>query len=547
MSLRASAFEKSGSEHMEQNGLPLYYEGTWKDKPLSARLRSLIIRGPLRLSLTKRRKWLTKVVVAVLALGILMTLVNMYQLQLFQSSARTDYYSRRPVVWISAKRPKAGHLTHVFNVFERIGFDTKIGDNVRDFDVLWAHDYPFGPNISATKGLQRHQRVNHFPGSGFLTNKVNLVTTPSQLTFIPLAFRLPDDKDELIQYAKENPKLMWVQKSSDHRGVRIKSLSEMELDKGGTFIQQYVDRPYLVDGRRFDIGLYTAITSVDPLRAYIYEGDWLIRFCLDKYYPFDQTNRDSYVISDRYLPPWKMESTKRYYEDLGYNRKESLFAYLRHKGEDPLLLHRRLQEAVRTTLLTHEPAMIKATNNFRSTRSFFEMVRFDFILDEDLKVYLMEVNMSPNLSSAHFKANSVLYEQVVFSLLSLVRVAQSVSDDVTKWSPTEKDMQVTGKDIRVYSDKCASEDCKDSCRTLLCRMCKDCTNAEQEVSFQNAYLEHQNRRVWRRLFPAPFQSQDEARAWKHQVDQQFLDDRLANQQMTLWFHGKCLQDATWCM
>ena len=37
-------------------------------------------------------------------------------------------------------------------------------------------------------------------------------------------------------------------------------------------------------------------------------------------------------------------------------------------------------------------------------------VRFDFVIDEDLKVYLMEANMSPNLSSAHFPANARLYE-----------------------------------------------------------------------------------------------------------------------------------------
>ena len=41
------------------------------------------------------------------------------------------------------------------------------------------------------------------------------------------------------------------------------------------------------------------------------------------------------------------------------------------------------------------------------------MVRFDFALDEDLNVYLMEANMSPNLSSNHFAPNKLLYEQVV--------------------------------------------------------------------------------------------------------------------------------------
>jgi len=35
--------------------------------------------------------------------------------------------------------------------------------------------------------------------------------------------------------------------------------------------------------------------------------------------------------------------------------------------------------------------MIKSASNYRSKRNFFEMVRFDFVVDEDLNVYIMEV------------------------------------------------------------------------------------------------------------------------------------------------------------
>jgi hypothetical protein len=35
--------------------------------------------------------------------------------------------------------------------------------------------------------------------------------------------------------------------------------------------------------------------------------------------------------------------------------------------------------------------MIKSASNYRSKRNFFEMVRFDFVIDEDLNVYIMEV------------------------------------------------------------------------------------------------------------------------------------------------------------
>lgn len=51
------------------------------------------------------------------------------------------------------------------------------------------------------------------------------------------------------------------------------------------------------------------------------------------------------------------------------------------------------------------------------------MMRFDFVVDEELNVFLMEANMSPNLSSAHFAKNQLLFEQVIYNLFSLTGIA----------------------------------------------------------------------------------------------------------------------------
>lgn len=70
---------------------------------------------------------------------------------------------------------------------------------------------------------------------------------------------------------------MFVQKSNDHRGIQIEKIQDLNLNKEGIFIQEFVDNPLLVDGHKFDIGVYTIITSVEPLRVYIYNGDILFR------------------------------------------------------------------------------------------------------------------------------------------------------------------------------------------------------------------------------------------------------------------------------
>ena len=78
--------------------------------------------------------------------------------------------------------------------------------------------------------------------------------------------------------AKKFPDSLFVQKSNNHRGIRIQPLTELDLETKGTFVQKFIHKPLLIDGHKFDIGVYTIITSVDPLRAYVYDGDVLFRW-----------------------------------------------------------------------------------------------------------------------------------------------------------------------------------------------------------------------------------------------------------------------------
>lgn len=76
---------------------------------------------------------------------------------------------------------------------------------------------------------------------------------------------------------KKFPHKKFVQKSNDHRGIKIETIETLDLKSNDSFVQEYIDKPFLVDGYKFDIGVYTIITSIDPLRVYIYSGDVLFR------------------------------------------------------------------------------------------------------------------------------------------------------------------------------------------------------------------------------------------------------------------------------
>uniref|UniRef100_A0A914XPX0 Uncharacterized protein n=1 Tax=Plectus sambesii TaxID=2011161 RepID=A0A914XPX0_9BILA len=485
----------------------------------------------------------------ILVVGIIMTVVNVYQLRLMQQEhyQKTHGYAsseavndlgakKRPIVWVKGRNVHSGYLDHVFAVFRRLGY--AVGDENSDWDVLWHHDYPFLQDSlrSMLQNLPAHKKVNHIPGSGFYTSKVNLATS-NVTAGIPPAFELPLRKEEFLAFANSHPEKYWVQKSNRHRGIQIKQIQDLNLEQDNSFVQEYIANPFLIDKRKFDIGIYTVVTSVNPLRVYIYEGDALLRFCPQDYHPFDPNNVDKYVVGDDYTPTWQMPSLSKYFTDLDMNFRESLNSYVRSVGKDPERIWSQIRETIRQVFQAKQKEIQLLIDNYKSQTNFFELSRFDFVLDEELNVYLMEANMSPNLGSGHFPPNKLLYEQVIMNMLSLVGVGTQLHGESLAVRELDVEhMMVSPKDMRVFGDKCISPLCAESCNDLVCRLCRKCLDARLAISIRQAYQEHLNRRNMRRIIPAPVF--EKARPANHPT----TEDRL----MELWFKGKCDQDSSWC-
>ncbi len=172
------------------------------------------------------------------------------------------------------------------------------------------------------------------------------------------------------------------------------------------------------------------------------------------------------------------------------------------------------------------------------------MVRFDFVLDSSLNVYLMEVNMSPNLSTKHFSGNRLLYEQVIYNLLRLVGIGRPGihAPSLLPTTREEYEMQVSDKDISVFPEKCSSHRCSEpeSCEQVDCRLCQHCLSTEQEEFLKLAYLEQLNRHATKRLYPRPTGA-------KISLDNINLKELSVNNAiMHQWYLGKCLIDESWC-
>lgn len=448
----------------------------------------------------------------------------------FSNASRSLTYA------IFGKNVDSGYLRHVIAVFQRLGYErVDVND---DWDVLWAHEYPFRTMYSTLKKLKPHQKVNHFPGSGYITNKLELSTSEFPNTL--RAFKIPQDKEKLLDYARRNINATFVQKDNNHRGITIKHLNDIDLNANGTFVQEFMSKPYLIDGYKFDVGVYTILTSINPLRVYIYYGDVLFRFCPVKYHPFDPKILDKYVVGDDYLPIWKVPSLKILYSERGFSMKDTFDTFLKNQGIDPSIVWNQINEIIQNIYLLKESNLQQSSVHYTSSTNFFEMVRIDFVIDEDLNVYLMEANMSPNLSSAHYPPNQLLYEQVLYNTLALVGVGQRVKSNTLQMRSTaEEEMMVALKNILVFPQLCSNAHCL-SCETTVCNLCKQCLTKQLINHLKLSYNEHVNRLDCRRAYPPSLDS-PLPHATSYMGGQS-----LQNQLLGKWFLGKCQLDRSWC-
>ena len=101
----------------------------------------------------------------------------------------------------------------------------------------------------------------------------------------PETFALPEDREALLAHATENPGAIYIAKperGTGGQGIKLTRNAWELADASGCVVQRYVERPYLVDGRKGHVRLYGLVTSLDPFRAYLYR-DGVVRFAPEPY------------------------------------------------------------------------------------------------------------------------------------------------------------------------------------------------------------------------------------------------------------------------
>ena len=139
------------------------------------------------------------------------------------------------------------------------------------------------------------------------------------------------------------------------------------------------------------------------------QSDWLIRLCKEDYHPFDSTRLNGYVVGDDYTPIWEVKDLNKFYKN-GFSMKNSLLAYLKELKVDTKKFEREFEFAVGEIWEIQQHKIRRSLESYHvQPGQFFELFRMDFVLDQDANIFLLEVNMSPNLSSQTHPENASLY------------------------------------------------------------------------------------------------------------------------------------------
>ncbi|XP_076229454.1 putative tubulin polyglutamylase TTLL9 [Nomia melanderi] len=273
--------------------------------------------------------------------------------------------------------------------------------------------------------LAPHQKIPHFWNHYELTRKNYLYrnlkrykkllaksgkTGEAELCdSMPLTFELPNDYRLFTEEYHQQPGATWIVKpvgGSQGRGIflfrRLKDLAEwrakefncqqLETPVETFIVQKYVENPYLLAGRKFDLRIYGLVTSFHPLKA------WLARegFARLSTELFDLDNIDDSRVHLTNIAIQLKSDGDGEKEELKKGCKWALvkvreYLTARHGVEAIEALFQRIAGVIMASLLAVQPVIMQGKNSF-------ELYGYDILLDEDLKPWLLEVNASPALT-----------------------------------------------------------------------------------------------------------------------------------------------------
>ncbi|KAJ3245513.1 Tubulin polyglutamylase ttll4 [Chytriomyces hyalinus] len=310
----------------------------------------------------------------------------------------------------------------------------------------WGKHYP----AEKFKGVQPWQKVNHYPLSFEIGRKDRMYLNVCRmrervkddtmaLDFLPATFFLPSQRRRLKLAFQSHPS--WIIKPpASARGIGIRVVNKWKdvPQRKDVIASKYIQNPYLIDKKKFDIRLYVVVTSFDPLRIYLFK-EGIVRFAAEKYSTTVSKNNvrnrfvhlTNYSVSKKKKGKLGSESSQPQTFPFGDERfstadskwsLERLQEYFTLQGIAFPKIMESIHHVIISTVISAHASNSSGTRMYAANvSSCYELFGFDVLLDSNLKPWVMEVNISPSLK-ASCCVDEVIKSRLAVDLFNLVGI-----------------------------------------------------------------------------------------------------------------------------
>ncbi|XP_032840777.2 tubulin polyglutamylase TTLL4 isoform X2 [Tyto alba] len=324
----------------------------------------------------------------------------------------------------------------------------RVSKKSNDWLGCWGHHMK-SPSFRA---IREHQKLNHFPGSFQIGRKDRLWRNllkmqarcgKKEFNFFPQSFILPQDIKLLRKAWEEGASHQkWIVKPpASARGIGIQVIHKWsQLPKRRPLlVQRYLQKPYLIGGKKFDLRIYVYVTCYDPLRVYLFK-DGLVRFASCKYSSSMKSLSNKFMHLTNYSVNKKNAEYKSNSDETACQGHKwalkALWSYLTQKGVNSEAIWEKIKDIVIKTIIASEPYVNSLVKMYvRRPYCCHELFGFDIMLDENLKPWILEVNISPSLHS-NSPLDVSIKGQMIRDLLNLAGFVLPNTDSVASGAQT---------------------------------------------------------------------------------------------------------------
>ena len=320
-------------------------------------------------------------------------------------------------------------------------------DDDDDWNIFWASVNTIRQIFSGKSyiKLTDYQVLNHFPNFYELTRKDLMAKnikkykklllkegkSVDHLDFLPLTYVLPQDMSIFIEEFKKYPNALWILKPNNKcqgQGITLlnktSKVKKMNFSKKVTtdnnqtvnindiyVVSKYIENPFLMGGKKFDLRIYCLVTTFHPLKAYLYQQGFC-RFCNEKFSVDVSDINNIYMhltnvaIQKKYEKYQKTNGGKFSLQNLHFYL-ENVYGYERAKK-----CHQDITQVIIGALLSVQNVMF-------NDKHCFELYGYDILIDQNLKPWLIEINSSPSLSTTT-KGDFILKKRLINDVIDIV-------------------------------------------------------------------------------------------------------------------------------